>query len=268
MTFLARHPVPLAELLLAPVIFRDGLPALAEVPEVSGSGMRDLAAFAGHSPGAIRTAMSRLRASGLVAPFEDPAGVTRYRTGALSRSVSRAVRAERPDGFVLAVFSFVTEQVRERQVVREALKLHGFQKLAQNVYIHGRIDTIELEAVLREEGLDEHVWLFRVPEADDPALRRKLTALFDLTSRAAQLRAFDLDLVQFLDPGLDDDSFARRLLYAGPVHYRITWLDEPPLPASYLPPDYPLAEVRGRMTALAAARAQALIAYFRRANTA
>ena len=66
MRFETRYPVPLNELLLAPVVFRENLPALQGLPFASAQGMKDLAEFAGHSSGAIRTAMSRLRGSGLV----------------------------------------------------------------------------------------------------------------------------------------------------------------------------------------------------------
>lgn len=267
MSFVRRYPVPLLELLVAPVIFREGLPELANAPQVSASGMRDLATFAGHSPGAIKTALSRLRTSGVVEAFDDD-GVTRYRSASLSRSVSRTVGGseERPDELVLAVFSFSTDDARPRQVVREALKLHGFQKLAQNVYIHGQINTGPLNELLREVGLEDHVWLFRIPGTEDPVLRRKLTALFDLTARSERLRAFAQDLESYLDPALPDEDFARRYLYCGPVHYRITTLEEPPLPAAYLPAGYPLAAVRARMTALAAERSAALVEYYHRVN--
>lgn len=268
MDFLQRHPVPLSELLVSPVVLR-AMPELAQAPLVSRSGMRDLALFAGFAPGAIRTAMSRLRSSGAVEPVVDERGTTRYRASALTRSITHTVlaRQRRPRGFLLAVFSFTADAVRERQVVRDALKLHGFQKLAQNVYINGQIDTSELESVLRDRGVAEHVYLFRCSEADDPVLRRKLTEVFDLAARAAALRALGRELEAFLDdPALDGDTFARRMLYAGPVYYGATFLQEPPLPASYLPDDYPLDAVVEQMTQRAIRRAPELLDYYRRVN--
>ncbi|MGK4002111.1 hypothetical protein WMF31_05770 [Sorangium sp. So ce1036] len=259
----------MSELLIAPVVFREGLPVLADLPFVSAAGMRDLAEFGGHGAGAIRTAMSRLRASGEVATFTDDGGVTRYRMTAIQRSISRAVlgRSARPEGFLLAIFSFASDDARERQIVRDALKLHGFQRLAQNAYINGQINTDELEAALEKHGLTEHVFLFRCPEIDDPVLRRKLTELFDLRGRKKALLQFQRDLVAFLEePGIGDDELARRFFYAGPVHYRITFMEEPPLPARYLPPDYPLEKVTSVMPELAERRSRALIAYYRRVN--
>jgi DNA-binding transcriptional regulator PaaX len=259
----------LSELLVTPVIFRENLPLLADLPFVSAAGMRDMAEFGGYSAGAIRTAMSRLRASGAVETFTDRDGVTRYRMTPIQRSVSHAVqgRHTRPHGFLLAIFSFASDDVRERQVVRDALKLHGFQKLAQNVYINGQINTDELEDMLRENGLSENVYLFRCPDVDDPVLRRKLTELFDVAGRKKVLLQLQRDLSAFLEErGISDDEFARRYFYAGPIHYRITFAEEPPLPARYLPADYPLEKLSSVMPALAEQRSRALVQYYRKTN--
>jgi DNA-binding transcriptional regulator PaaX len=269
MHFEKRHPLSLNELLIAPIVFRANLPELSNQPLASAAGMRDLAEFGGFSPGAIRTAMSRLRASGMVETQEDVTGVARYRLGRMSSSIARAVtsRPARPLGFLLVVFSFAAQDARERQVVREALKLHGFQKLAQNVYINGQIDTGELEAHFQEEGLTDRVYFFRCGDQDEPALRRRLTTLFDLSKRRDALDRFGRDLLAYLEaPRLDDLTFARRFFYAGPVHYRVTFVEEPPLPASYLPPGYPMERLQALLPALAARRAAALARYFRTVN--
>jgi DNA-binding transcriptional regulator PaaX len=269
MRFEKKYPVPLSELLLTPVVFRFNSPELADLPHASAAGMRDLAEFAGHAPGAIRTAMSRLRASKLVETQEDERGVTRYQLAGMARSISHTVRDRplRPEGFLLAIFSFSSEDVRERQVVREALKLHGFQKLAQNVYINGQIDTAEIEALLARERLTEHVYFFRGQQSDDPVIRKRITALFDLPKRRASLQQFHRDLLAYLAaPDLDDTTFARRFFYAGPVHYRITFIEEPPLSARFLPPDYPLEALERLLPELGSARAGALARYFRTAN--
>ncbi|EYF08126.1 hypothetical protein [Chondromyces apiculatus] len=269
MTFRDKYPVPLSTLLVAPVIFRENMLQLADLPFASAVGMRDLAESAGHAAGAIRTAMSRLRTSGDVEAIPDENGVMRYRMTAVQRSISLTVqgRDTRPQGFLLAIFSFASDDVRERQVVRDALKDYGFQKLAQNVYINGQIDTTELENVLKKHGLLENVYLFRCPDVEEPNLRRKLTALYDMAGRKKTLLQFHRDLLAFLEaPGLSDDDFARRFFYAGPVHYQLTFMDEPPLPASYLPADYPLEKLTSLMPALAEQRSRALRAYYRRMN--
>jgi hypothetical protein len=57
------------------------------------------------------------------------------------------------------------------------------------------------------------------------------------------------------DDALTGDDFTQRLLYAGPVHYRITFVEEPPLPPSVQPPDYPLRDVVSLLPTLAQRRA-------------
>lgn len=265
--FLQKYPVPLSELLLAPVVFRENLPQLAQSPLVTASGMRDLAMFAGHADGTVRTAMSRLRSTRVVRTSTDARGVTTYRLAAFENAISQNVRARpsRGDGLLLAIFSFEAEDVRERKVVREALRLVGFQKLAQNVYINGQIDTSELERLFEREGLAQHVYFFRCNELDDPKLQKRLLATFDVAARTKQLQAFEEDLRSWLtEPGLDAQTFARRLLYAGPVHYRITFAEEPPVPARLLPKNYPLSRLERLIPTLVEKRATAVRAWFER----
>jgi len=267
MSFLARHDVSLNELLIAPLVFRATTPLLADLPHATAAGMRDLAEFGGHAAGAIRTAMSRLRSGGDIEAFVD-GGVTRHRLGAKGSSIGATVlrRFERPEGYVLAVFSFEAGDARERQIVRESLRSYGFHKLAQNVYINGQLDTAGIEAVVREHGLSHHLFLFRCPDQADPALDRRLVELFDVKARARALARFERELHDWLyAPGIDGDEFARRYLAAGPAHYRVTFADEPALPARCLPADYPLerlvpyAEPSGEL-------ARAVVDYWRRVN--
>lgn len=267
MSFLERHAVSLNELLIAPLVFRGSTSLLAGLPHATAPGMRDLAEFAGHGAGAIRTALSRLRSSGAIEAFDDE-GATRYRLGASGSSIGLAVqqRFARPEGYVLAIFSFEAGDTRERQVVRDALKSYGFQKLAQNVYINGQIDTAPIEEAVAAHGLSQHLFLFRCPDQADPSLDRRLVALFDVKERARVLARFERELEGYLHaPGIDGDEAARRWLAAGPAHYRVTFVDEPALPARCLPADYPLerlipyAEPTGK-------RARAIVDYWRRVH--
>ena len=268
--FFEKYPVPLSELLLAPVVFRENLKVLSKSPLVTAAGMKDLALFAGHADGTVRTAMSRLRSTGNVKTSVDARGVTHYQLAAFPSAIGQNVLARpgRHDGLLLAVFSFEAEDVRERQVVREALRLQGFQKLAQNVYINGQIDTAELERLFEREGVAEHVYFFRCNELDDPKLQKRLLATFDVSARSEQLKTFEADLRAWLtEPRLDAATFARRLLYAGPVHYRITFAEEPPVPARLLPKNYPLTKLEALIPTVVEKRADALRAWFDRNDT-
>jgi DNA-binding transcriptional regulator PaaX len=269
MHFLKRYPVSLLELLVSPVINRAILAPFKDLPHVTADLMSDVASRGGFNPGAIRTALSRLRTSGTLESSPDEGGVMRYRMSAIHRSVNGTVqsRFSRPGGFLLAVFSFSTEDARERQVIREVLKAHGFKKLAQNVYINGQIDTGEIERVVQEKGLAEHLYLFRCSDIEDPRLESKLTALFDVTGRWATLSHFEHHLQEYLeDQRLRGDDFAWRFFAAGPIHYRITFVDEPPLPARCLPAGYPLDRLMSYLPELAQRRSHELVDYYRRVN--
>lgn len=266
MTFLRKYRVTLKELLVAPLVFRAALPELDGLAQVSVECMRDLARFGGFADGAIRTAMSRLHKTNDIERLPG-SGTARYRLGPLGRSISLAVRGqfERPDGYILAVFSFASDDARERQIVRSALKSHGFAKLAQNVYVSGLFETAQLEALIAEHGLAEHLFLFRCTDDGDADRDDRLRALFDVKRRAAVLARFEADLSRYLDAPVASDEFARRYLAAAPIHYRITFAEEPPVPARCLPPDYPLARLLPYVQ-LDKRRARALIRYYRRLN--
>ena len=265
MTFEQKYPVALNALLLAPIVFREDLPQLAGAPLVSARAMADLASFAGHSDGAIRTALSRLRSSKALETSVDDGGVTRYHLAPLGRSIAATVRGRpsRPDGLLLAIFSFTSDDVRERKTVREALLLHGFHKLAQNVYVNGALDTAALDELFEREGLSDNVFWFRSGEVRDERLERRLVKLFDLEARARALSTVHDDLLRYVDaPKLDPLTRARRFLYARPVHYQVSFVDEPPLPASLLPRGYLLDDVIALMPRFARTHAAALERWF------
>ncbi|MFY0539793.1 hypothetical protein [Nannocystis pusilla] len=109
------------------------------------------------------------------------------------------------------------------------------------MYINGQIDTAPIEEAVAAHGLSQHLFLFRCPDQADPSLDRRLVALFDVKERARVLARFERELEGYLHaPGIDGDEVARRWLAAGPAHYRVTFVDEPALPARCLPADYPL----------------------------
>ncbi len=101
---------------------------------------------------------------------------------------------------------------------------------------------VEIERTIREAKLSDHVYFFRSPDEPDPGRDERLIELFGVRRRAKELARFRADLESFLDePGLDGRELARRYVYAAPTHFRITFVEEPPLPRRCLPPDYPLA---------------------------
>ena len=264
--FVKRHPLPLREVINTPVIFYEGFPLLKDLPAPNVAIMRDLAEFAGYAYGALRTAVSRAKAAGFIACFADDKGVTRFKRSEMSRSVSEVVQHwdSRPEGFLLAVFSFRAKEESRRRTVRDLLRYFGFKRIAQNTYINGMIPTAGLEAELRKAGVEKNLYLFRCPRVDEPALVEKLKAVFDVNGRARVLNALLAELQEFLDePGIDAMEYGRRQLYAGPVHYHYCFVQEPPIPFSFLPEDYPLEKLNNFMVRHITDRSHDVIAYYR-----
>jgi DNA-binding transcriptional regulator PaaX len=265
-SFIRRHPQSLQEVIATPLIFREYVPGLEGLPFPRSAIIRDLAAFAGHSPGALRTALSRSRAAGELVSFVDPSGVTRFRLTEMQKSVSNVVRAwpERPEGFLIGVFSFSAPEEAKRRAVREILLHFGFKRIAQNTYINGMIDTSGLEAEMKRVQAADRFYVFRCPEIDDPALLRRLAEVFDVEGRKRALEDFLDELAAFLEePGIDGMEFGRRAFYAGPVHHRISFVEEPPIPARILPPGYPLSELRSYLDSAITARRGDIVRYYR-----
>jgi DNA-binding transcriptional regulator PaaX len=265
-SFIRRHPLSLQEVIATPLIFREYVPGLEGLPFPQLAIIRELAAFAGHSPGAVRTALSRLRATSGLVSFVDPAGVTRFRLTETQKSVSGVVRAwpERPEGFLIGVFSFRAPEEAKRRAVRETLLHFGFKRIAQNTYINGMIDTSGLDAEMRRARAADRFYIFRCPEIDDPALLRRLAEVFDVKGRRRTLEVFREELAAFLEePGIDGMEFGRRVFYAGPVHHRVCFFEEPPIPARILPPGYPLSELRSYLDSAITARRSDFVHYYR-----
>jgi len=243
--FREAYPISAKAAVHTQAVFRSGMPGLAGLPWPRLEGIRDFARFAGISDGATRTALSRAKAEGSLVVEEDSGGVKRYRLSAAQLARGNAVirSGSRPEGFLVAVFSFKSEDTEERAALRETLKDFGFRKLAQNAYINGRIETAPLRAAVRVLGLESHLHLFTCPELDDEDQARRVLALFDLESRKRELADYLATLRAFLPDSLADDELARRLLYVGPVHFERVELGEPPIPLRYRPEAYPLDEI-------------------------
>jgi DNA-binding transcriptional regulator PaaX len=265
-SFIRRHPLSLQEVIATPMIIRENVQGFEGLPFPRSAIIRDLAAFAGHSPGALRTALSRLRATGELVSFVDPSGVTRFRLTETQKSVSGVVRAwpARPEGFLIGVFSFRAPEEVKRRAVRETLLHFGFKRIAQNTYINGMIDTSVLDAEMKSAGVADRFYVFQCPQIDDPALLRRLAEVFDVKGRKRALEGFREELAAFLEePGIDGMEFGRRVFYAGPVHHRTCFVEEPPIPARILQPGYPLSDLQSYLGSAITARRGDIVRYYR-----
>jgi DNA-binding transcriptional regulator PaaX len=252
------------------LILRDGAAFLAGLPYPSLSAIRDFALFAGTSDSAIRTLLSRETRAGYIQKEKDEAGLTRYRLSDPSLVLNMVNSRQRgmPEGFIVAVFSFTVDASSERSIVRETLKNFGFKKIAQNVYLNGRIDIGPLRAAMRELKLDSHLYLFECPEIADEALIDRVIELFELDERSVELAAFETAMLAFLErvEASDRSEAVRRLLYAGLVFWERYLTTEPPLPTRYLPEGYRFAAISRAYDERYAASAPAIAEYYARVS--
>lgn len=275
-TFMKAFPLTARAAVHTPLVFRAGLYSADGLPWPSLEGIRDFAHFAGVEDGAIRTALSRGKRDGSLLVETDSAGHNRYSLAPATFAMGTAqIRADqRPEGFLLAIFSFTAPEQEERASLRALLKSFGFRKLAQNTYIHGRIETEGLKAAIRGLGLENNFFLFTCPDIDDENLVARVISLFDLESRRKKLgKYFDL-LKDFLPEELSrattavhnavSDEFARRLLYVGAVHWEHVEASEPPIPAKYLPADYAFKEIQAFYGQKLEEGRAVMLGYFRR----
>lgn len=266
--FMKAYPLTAKAAVHTPIVFRAGLFSSEGLAWPSLEGLRDFAYFAGIDDGAVRTALSRAKAEASILVEADAAGRNRYSISPATYAMGTAqVNAgQRPEGFLLAVSSFKAEDQADRAALRNLLKTYGFRMLAQNTYIHGRIETDGLRSAIRGLGLERHVYLFTCPDIDDELLLSRVLELFDMKGRRRYLRDYLARLRSFLGGPLSRDEVARRLLYVGAVHWERIEASEPPFPARYLPADYALAEIQGLYGQRLVEGRDALIEYYRRVN--
>jgi DNA-binding transcriptional regulator PaaX len=269
MEFKQKHPLSAREAVYTPMILRNDAFNGSSLPFPSLRGIRDFAAYCGISDGAVRTALSRARAEGEIQVFQDASQVTRYCLVESMMNMGRTItdRPNRAEGFILAVFSFKSDQETERGKVRETLKYYGFKKLAQNTYINGRIETSGLKEAMQKFGLKKNLYLFDCPSVDDAELINKILSVFKIGERRKYLLQFHQELADFLlEKNLDPEEIVHRICYAGPVHWTICNIDEPPFPQKYLPDDYPLRSISQLYNEVLESHREIIMKHYRMVN--
>jgi DNA-binding transcriptional regulator PaaX len=262
--FMNKYPMPLLRLLVTPIIFKENVLVPQELPSPGIGHLRDLCEFGNYSYGAMRTAMMRARKKNLLDVFTDKDGKKRFRLTENQQNIGSVVIENQSniDKFSLAIFTFKTSEKEKRYRAREILGYFGFRRIAQNVYIRRKITGQHLEETIKREGFDNNIFVF---ECDDPgtlAFKNKLYSQFDVPKITKELHEFKKDLARFLDTTLDKMEFARRIFYAGPVQHKLCFEDEPPLPESYFPKHYPMAEIAQFFEEIIKTHMQDLINYY------
>lgn len=211
--------------------------------------IRHLAQRCGIRDGTLRTALSRACMAGSLEVVEG-----RYRVGPVSLEEAAAAKAllTRRRGYVLGVV--LEGERRDLPRLRGLFARFGFRSLQRSVWVGARTAEDRLSAALRRAGLGGSVVVFQADEVDADA-RARLSKLWRLTERAAELRRFHRQLIEYLEePRISKREAAWRCAEVAPVWYRVGVHDEPPFPLDLCGPDYPLdglnAAWRGHLGAM------------------
>lgn len=262
--FMEKYPVRLQELITSPSVFRETLLSTKDLPYPSIYHLRDICEYANYTYGALRTSLSRLIKNNDLDFFYDENKIKRFRLTKIQQDVSKALMLDIGDAkdFTIAIFSFATEQEKQRRDARFLLQGCGFKLFAQNCYIRRKIKREFLESSLKEYGLINNVFLLDCLEPGTDEFKNRLISQFEIDKMAELTNAFLTDLNDFLTEELTAEEYARRILYAGPVYYHICYENEIPIPETYFPENYRMKELKVFFQSIPEDRWTEFIAYY------
>jgi phenylacetic acid degradation operon negative regulatory protein len=203
---------------------------------------------------AVRSAVSRLKRRGVVAP-ERRGGAAGYRLTLRGEAILEAgdARIFGRDGdgtgdWLLVVFSIPEARRALRHALRTRLQWLGLGTVAAGVWVAPARVEPEVRRVVDELELSRHVELFRSRHLGDAGA---VAAWWDLDAIAAEYRAY----VAAWEPAVGSALRpAGAEAFADHVRQLDAWrripFHDPGLPASALPPDWPGAHTRAVFRAL------------------
>ena len=241
--FKKKYPVPLIDAIIFPFIYKIWN-SQTKLPDVKLKCILDFCMYAGYNEGAVRTAITRLKQKGIISNIAD-----KQKSGYVLSENHKIRTIQIRDntirqGFTLAIFSFSRENGKERYIIRSILSKTGFKKLAQNTYISLRGRKEELLRKIKNERLEEHLFIFEGEDDLDKNTVQRLLEIWKINERQKTLNVFYSDLLEFIKPnGLSDQELFQMLGYAGTVFSGKFQRTEPPIPEKYLPEDYPIKDI-------------------------
>ena len=198
---------------------------------------------------AVRSAVSRLKRRGVIAP-ERRAGAAGYRLTERGTAIleSGDARIYGRDGagagaWLLVVFSIPETRRALRHKLRTRLQWLGLGTVANGVWIAPAPVEPEVRRVVEELGVGDHVELFRGAHLGDAGA---VAAWWDLDALAAEYGAYVSEWEPALmraGAGSDGRSPAPAEAFAAQVRQLDAWrripFHDPGLPAAALPADWP-----------------------------
>jgi DNA-binding transcriptional regulator PaaX len=239
-SYRASWPLTAQEAAHAMPVLQSVHPGLRAAPAPRLSTIRHLAHRWGIRDGTLRTALSRACSTGSLEAADG-----RYRLGPVSIEEAAAARARltRVPGYTLGVA--LEGRQGDLAHLRVLLVRLGFRSLQRSVWVGARTSDDRLRSALRRAGLEGSVVVFECDEVDADA-RARLSMLWRLPERAAEVRRFHLQLIDYVtEPRIGAREAAWRCVEVAPVWYRVAVRDEPPLPLDFCGPDYPLDRLNG-----------------------
>jgi len=148
--------------------------------------------------------------------------------------------------WTLVHFRVGEEDRKARDGLRDILLVEGFARLSPALYLHPRDRTKHLLTAAGRSGLADRIFVFRGERIAGPDDRRLVAALWDPGKSIRRYRAF---IARFL-PAAEAPARQRTERHAFALRFavmfeffRISW-DDPGLPLSLVPPDWPGEEAR------------------------
>lgn len=202
---------------------------------------------------AVRQTLFRLERSGVLISTREgrqkwyrASPATEQIMSAGRQRVSEPVEKEWDGQWSLVHFRVGEDDREQRNRLRDVLLVEGFGLLGPGLYIHARDRTARVITSAKELGLSDRVNVFRGPHVAGPEAKRLVHDLWDLAAIAARYRKFlrRFEPVAIRRPAAFTPREAFGLRFAFMFEFfRITW-DDPALPSSLLPHDWPAERAR------------------------
>ncbi|UYP46044.1 hypothetical protein NEF87_002329 [Candidatus Lokiarchaeum ossiferum] len=259
-----KYPVSLIDLILTPIIMKGYNPILKDLPPPGIYHIRDLCSFGGYSYSAIQTAMSRAKKKGEIMEYIDDIGVKRYKLCRMYQNIGEIARKsyEDSDDFTMIIFSFRTNDEIQRRKARKILNLFGFRYFTKNVYIRKKILEKPFMDTIKTEGLEQNVFLFHCEDPHSEFFKQKLLKQVHMKEAVQRTIDYKKNMEEFLSADLNGREYSRRYFYNGPNHNKICFDEEPPVPESYFPHQYPMKELKQSITSISENRINDIIEYY------
>ena len=229
------YPLSLKQVLLTPSIECHVLNQFDQVllwPSISA--VKTFSKYFEHSENAIRTSLSRAKKNGdiLIAIEQNN---KRIQLGEKIKDIIAYYLDEPFTGssFSLLTFQFKSNQGKTRYRLKELLDRLNYIKLTQNTYIRYGSHPDAVEALLKQNQLDQYVYHFHHIESLPSRLMAEIPERYALNHWAPFLKQFNTRFQHYLSKEpIQSEAGYLRYLYARSTFHNLIMIQAPYLPES------------------------------------